>query len=208
MALQPARSQGRVVRRVAYSVLAVLMLCAFALVLRSGLFSTPKRSAVLSPVWHGTGLLHSAGAATYPLFLKIRFERKHEGNGLTASKTNLIGTATICSAGQPVDLELSGTLDAWFAQNGKDVIIYLRTEKSADPKRFFLLYGSWQGADMVLEDRGTIMYFLHPEETEREVSSRSPHQRENSEVVLHYGEKPEFDRLCPQRAGNLAVDRR
>lgn len=114
-----------------------------------------------APVWQGNGILYGANGSAYPLCVKLRFERKHEGFGPANGKTNLIGTASLCTAqNTPLDLDISGSLDAWWLENGKAVTLYFRTGRYSNPKLFFLLYGSWQGTELVLEDRGTLAYFF------------------------------------------------
>ena len=198
--LPPPERQAQIIRKLGYPLaLAGLFALAAVLALHQGLFNRPLRSSAPSPVWHGNGFLRTGNSAGYPLFLKIRFEHKHGGNGFTDGKTNLIGTATICSDSRPLDLEVSGTLDAWFAQNGKNVKLYLRTEKTVNPRLFFLLYGAWRGTDLVLEDRGTIVNLFNSKKSEKELRASTLHG-ENSEITLHYGEKSEFDAFCPAPA--------
>jgi hypothetical protein len=115
----------------------------------------------------------------------------------------LIGTATLCESKLgSVDLDVSGTLDAWFVENGKQVILYLRTERKTNPKLFFLLYGSWQGSALLLEDRGTFGYLL--DGNAFAAAGRAAvwpqtraSRRINSEITLHYAERDEFDNSCP-----------
>jgi hypothetical protein len=45
--------------------------------------------------------------------------------------------------------------------NGKAVTLYFRIERNSSPKLFRLPYGSWQGTELVLEDRGTLAYFFN-----------------------------------------------
>jgi hypothetical protein len=134
------------------------------------------------------------------LYLKLRFERKHEGSGPADGKTNLIGTASLCTAQKtPVGLDISGSLDAWWFENGKPVTLYFRTGRNSNPKLFFLLYGSWQGTELLLEDRGTLAYFF-----DANASGKSPLRpattSRNTEITLHYGKKDEFEALCPAPA--------
>jgi hypothetical protein len=142
-----------------------------------------------APVWQGSGFLRDANGSAFPLYVKLRFERKHEGAGPVDGKTNLIGTASLCTAQKiPLDLEISGSLDSWWLENGKVVTLYFRTERNSNPKLFFLLYGSWQGTDLVLEDRGTLAYFFETS-TDTKSRLRSPVTLKNTQIALHYGEK-------------------
>jgi hypothetical protein len=185
----------------------IVAILVFSLVLgrtaRRWLAETPARSWSAAPVWQGMGLLHAAEGTAYPLFLKLRFERKHQGAGPTVGKTNLIGTALLCEGKRgTVDMDVSGTLDAWFVENGKQVTLYLRTERNANPKLIFLLYGSWQGSALLLEDRGTLGHLLDGNAFERAGRAAvSPQvrasRRINSEITLHYAERDEFDNSCP-----------
>jgi hypothetical protein len=150
-----------------------------------------------APVWQGSGVLHAANGSAYPLYLKLRFERKHQGSGPADGKTNLIGTASLCNAQKtPVDLDISGSLEAWWLENGKAVTLYFRTERNSNPKLFFLLYGSWQGTELVLEDRGTLAYFFKAS-TDAKNRLKPPTLPNNTQITLHYGEKNEFETLCP-----------
>lgn len=162
-----------------------------------GLTDDTGRSWKPAPVWQGNGVL-AANGATYRFYVKIRFERKHEGANPTVGKTNLIGIATICAPHQiAIELDVSGTMDAWWVENGKAVTLYLRPEKKSDPKLFFLLYGSWQGTELVLEDRGTLENFFKTYVRTKNPRRSSKGPMKTAEVTLHYGEKSEFERACP-----------
>lgn len=150
-----------------------------------------------APVWQGNGVLQAANGSTFPLYVKLRFERKHGGAGPTDGKTNLIGTASLCTVQKsPLDLDISGSLDAWWLENGKAVTLYLRTERNSSPRLSFLLYGSWQGTELVLEDRGTLAYFFNAG-TDMKNWQRPPAKVKNAQITLRYGEKDEFEALCP-----------
>lgn len=141
--------------------------------------------------------MQAANGSTFPLYVKLRFERKHEGVGPTDGKTNLIGTASVCTVQKgPLDLDISGSLDAWWLENGKAVTLYLRTERNSSPRLSFLLYGSWQGTELVLEDRGTLPYFFTAD-TDIKSRLRPTATVKNAQIRLRYGEKDEFEALCP-----------
>ena len=118
---------ARLLRNVGYlatGVSTVLILLLGVASLRHWLVN-PKIPWEPAPAWHGTGVLQSAGGAKYPLYLKVRFERKHQGLEPTSGKTNLIGTATICTPQKiRFDLDVSGTVDAWWPEDGKNVVLY------------------------------------------------------------------------------------
>ncbi|MGA2420012.1 MAG: hypothetical protein ABSG69_07995 [Candidatus Acidiferrum sp.] len=102
----------------------------------------PKIPWTPAPVWSGTGVLQAASGGGYPLYLKLRFAAKHQGPEPGKGKTNLIGAATICTPQNALfDLEVSGSVDAWFAENGSNVVLYPHNERNAQPKLAFLLYG-------------------------------------------------------------------
>jgi hypothetical protein len=148
-------------------------------------------------VWQGTSVLQTENGATHPFYLKVRFERKHEGSGPADGKTNLIGIASLCTENKvPLELDISGLLDAWWLENGKAVTLYFRTERTSNPKLFFLLYGSWQGTELVLEDRGTLAHFF---KASGDMKNRPtpPGKAGNTRITLHYGKKDEFEALCP-----------
>jgi hypothetical protein len=136
-----------------------LLLITGPLVLRYRLVRVTRNSWPPAPVWQGTGVPHAANGSAYPLYVKLRFERKHEGSGPAEGKSNLIGTASRCpSPTTPLDVDIFGSLDALWLENGKPVTLYFRTERNSKPRLFFLLYGSRQGTELVLEDRGTLAY--------------------------------------------------
>jgi len=158
----------------------------------------PKIPWMSAPVWHGTGVLQAASGAGYPLYLKLRFERKHQGPEPSKGKTNLVGTATICTPQNALfDLEVTGSVDAWFVENGRNVVLYLHNERSAQPKLTFLLYGSWQGTELVLEDRGSLGNSFNPDGTPKEYAQTRTNARYNSEIKLHYGDRSAFEAACP-----------
>ena len=174
---------------------------ALLLVLRHRLV-TPKLPRTPAPVWHGSGILRAPSGSTYPLYLKLRFERKHRGAAPTDGRTNLIGTAELCTMdGASYDLEVSGALDARRAQNGKPVVLYPRTEPNSGVKRFFVLYGSWQGASLVLADRGSFARFLATAPSAANPSRSTPPANYASDVSVPYGDKAVFDTMCPASAG-------
>ncbi|MGA2813599.1 MAG: hypothetical protein ABSG16_19525 [Candidatus Acidiferrum sp.] len=184
-----------------FSLLAVLVV---AWSLRHALVS-PKTPWPPAPVWHGTGVLHSVDGAAYPLYLKLRFARKHEGLTPTSGKSNLIGTAAMCTPEKKrYDLEVTGSIDAWWAQNGKNVILYLRTERDAEPKLYFLLYGSWRGPELVLEDRGTLAGSFNRAGTAPISPPAPPGSAKNSEIILQYGDKNLWEAACPESPENGA----
>ena len=158
----------------------------------------PKIPWTPAPAWQGTGVLQAAIGAGYPLYLKLRFERKHQGPEPSKGRTNLIGTATICTPQNALfDLEVSGSVDAWFAENGSNVVLYLHNERSAQPKLTLLLYGSWQGTELVLEDRGSLGNSFNPDGTPKAYAPTRTNARHNSEIKLHYGERSAFEAACP-----------
>jgi hypothetical protein len=150
-----------------------------------------------APMWQGNGVLRGANGSAFPLFVKLRFERKHDGAGPTDGKTNLVGTASLCTAQKiPLHLDISGSLNAWWLENGKVVTLYFRTERNSNPKLFFLLYGSWQGTELVLEDRGSLAYFFTAD-SDMKTRLRPPATVKNAQITLRYGQKEEFEALCP-----------
>jgi hypothetical protein len=73
---------------------AFFLLIAAPLLPRRRLANPTRTSWPLAPVWQGSGILHAANRSAYPLYMKLRFERKREGSGTADGKTSLIGTAT------------------------------------------------------------------------------------------------------------------
>jgi len=176
--------------------IALFLLITVPLLLRHSLPRVTRHSWPPAPVWQGSGVLHAANGSSDPFYVKLRFERKHEGSGPTDGKTNLIGTASLCTVqNTAVALDISGSLDAWWLENGKSVTLYFRTQRNSTPKLFFLLYGSWQGTELVLEDRGTLAYFF---KRSTDVTRLNPPSKlKNTQITLHYGEKDRFETLCP-----------
>ena|ERR1700676_1461704 len=80
------------------TLLVFFLLITVPLFLRHRLARATSNSWPPAPVWQGTGVLHGANGSAYPLYLKLRFERKHEGSGPADGKTNLIGTASLGTA--------------------------------------------------------------------------------------------------------------
>jgi hypothetical protein len=178
------------------TLVAFFLLITGALLFRNRLVRVTRNTWPPAPVWQGTGVLREANGSAFPLYVKLRFERKHEGAGPVEGKTNLIGTASLCTAEKiPLDLDISGSLDAWWLEDGKAVTLYFHTEKNSNPKLFFLLYGSWQGTALVLEDRGTLAYFFEAN-TDTKSRLRSPVILKNAQIALHYGERDQFEALC------------
>ena len=174
-----------------------LLLISGPLLVRHRLTRATHNTWPPAPLWQGAGVLQAANGSAYPLYLKLRFERKHEGSGPADGKTNLIGTASLCTTQRtPVDLDISGSLDAWWLENGKAVTLYFRTERNSTPKLFFLLYGSWQGTELVLDDRGSLGYFFKTSENTNS-RIRPPTMLKNAQITLHYSGKNEFEALCP-----------
>jgi hypothetical protein len=178
------------------TLVAFFLLITVPLLLRHRLSRAARNTWPPAPVWQGSGVLHAANGSAYPLYLKVRFERKHDGSGPADGKANLIGTASLCTAQKtPIDLDISGSLDGWWLENGKAVTLYFRTEQNSSPKLFFLLYGSWQGTELVLEDRGTLAYFFKTS-TDKKSQRKPSTTHKNTQITLHYGEKNEFEPLC------------
>jgi hypothetical protein len=198
--VQEPAGHGRQIQVSAWmaTLIAVFLLMTAPLVLRHRIARvTGNTWPPAAPVWQGSGVLHAADASLYPLYVKLRFERKHEGSGPADGKTNLIGTAQLCNAQKtPLDLDVSGSLNAWWLENGKAVTLYFRTERNSTPKLFFLLYGSWQGTELVLEDRGSLTYFFNAS-ADTKSPRRPPTTPKSAEITLHYGEKDQFEALCP-----------
>ena len=57
-----------------------LLLITAPLLFRHRLTRTTHNTWPPAPVWQGAGVLQAANGSPYPLYLKLRFERKHEGS--------------------------------------------------------------------------------------------------------------------------------
>ena len=111
--------------------------------------------------WHGVGKLHSTTGASYGLFLELYPHLEHSRRG-PSSRKNVEGTAKICTPqGQIYAMTVDGYLDAWLDADQKPLTLYLRSLKDAQPKLRADFHGSWQGEELVLDDKGSLaMSFL------------------------------------------------
>jgi len=106
--------------------------------------------------WHGVGKLHSTTGASYGLFLELYPHLEHSRRG-PSSRQNVEGTAKICTPqGQIYAMTVDGHLDAWLDADQKPLTLYLRSLKSAQPKLRADFHGSWQGEELVLDDKGSL----------------------------------------------------
>jgi hypothetical protein len=155
--------------------------------------------------WHGVGKLQSTSGANYGLFLEVTVDlpsgRHSSGMG---SRDNLQGTAKLCTPqGDVYPLRVTGDLKhAWLDAAGKPVSFSLRSLKDAQPRLNFDLYGSWQGQDLVLADKGSMAMSFAPDGRVKGYLRGTNSPSENSAGALHYATESEFATVCNAKTGN------
>src|SRR6266404_8356352 len=114
--------------------------------------------------WHGVGKLQSSSGANYGLFLDVSLYMRSGGRGTTGGRNNLSGTAKLCTPqGEIYPLTVRGYVkQVWLDADRKPVTFYFRSLKDAQPKLNFALLGSWEGQQLILEDRGNMAMSFAP----------------------------------------------
>jgi hypothetical protein len=84
----------------------------------------------------------------------------------------------------------------------KPVTFYFRSLKNAQPKLNFELLGSWQGPELVLEDRGDMAMSLAPDGRAKGHLKGANWPEENTTGTLHYATESQFDAVCGANGGN------
>jgi hypothetical protein len=155
--------------------------------------------------WHGVGKLHSTTGATYVFFIEVSpyLEHSRRGAGGLGPSQNISGTAKICTPqGEVYPVTVTGYLKhAWLDADGKPLTFYLRSKKDATPKLNLDLYGSWQGQQMVLEDKGNWAMSFAPDGHAKGylVGTNSP--AENTSGSLSYAAEGDFTAACGGKGG-------
>jgi len=150
--------------------------------------------------WHGVGKLHSSTGATYGLFMELypHLERGGRGRG---SRQNLEGIAKICTPqGEVYAMTVDGYLKAWLDADKKPITFYLRSRKDAQPKLRADLYGSWQGQELVLDDKGSMAmsFAVNGNAKGYLIGTNAP--TENTTGSLRYATESEFASACGEKA--------
>jgi hypothetical protein len=152
--------------------------------------------------WHGVGKLHSTTGATYGLFMELSPNLARGRRGGHGSRQNLEGTAKICTPqGEVYAMTVDGYLtDAWLDADHKPITFYLRSPKDAPPKLRADFYGSWQGRELVLDDKGSMaMSFLADGSAKGYLKGMNA-PPEDTTGSLRYAAESEFASVCGERA--------
>ena len=84
----------------------------------------------------------------------------------------------------------------WLDVVRKPVTFYFRSPKDAQPKLNFELLGSWQGQQLVLEDRGSMTMSLAPDGGAKGYLKGVNTRKESTTGTLHYATGSEFSPAC------------
>ena len=154
--------------------------------------------------WHGVGKLQSTSGARYGLFLEVNPYMEGGRHGGMGGSNNVSGSAKICTPqGEIYPLDVRGYIKlVWLDVDRKPVTFYLRSKRNAQPKLNFELFGSWQGQQLVLEDKGNMAMSFAPDGSAKGylVGRNSP--AETTSGTLHYATEAEFAEACGARPGN------
>jgi hypothetical protein len=153
--------------------------------------------------WHGVGKLHSTSGASYGLFMELYPHLEHSGRGGHGSRKNLEGTAKICTPqGEVYPMTVDGYLSAWLDADRKPLTLYLRSLKDARPKLRADLYGSWQGEELVLDDKGSIAMSFAVDGSAKGYLIGTNAPTEETTGRLHYAMEGELALVCGGKAKN------
>jgi hypothetical protein len=84
----------------------------------------------------------------------------------------------------------------------KPVMFYFRSPRDAQPKLNFELLGSWQGQQLVLEDRGSMAMSFAPDGSAKGYLKGANSRKESTTATLHYATDSEFSSACSTKNGN------
>ena len=148
--------------------------------------------------WHGVGKLQSTSGANYELFLEVNLYMRHRRRSTTSGIKNLTGTAKLCTPqGEIYPLTVSGYLkQVWFDADRKPVTFYFASLTDAQPKLSFELLGSWQGQELVIEDRGSMAMSFAPDGRAKGYLNGANSPKEKTAGTLHYATEGEFSSAC------------
>lgn len=147
--------------------------------------------------WHGVGKLHSSTGATYGFFMELSpYLEQHRG-GTPGSRQNLTGTAKICTPqGEVFAMTVDGYLKAWLDADQKPITFYLRSRKDVQPKLRADFYGSWQGRELVLGDKGSMAMSFAADGNAKGYLKGTSAPKEETTGRLHYATDAEFASVC------------
>ena len=114
------------------------------------------------------------------------------------------GTAKICTTqGVIYPLTVSGYLkNTWLDADGKPITFYLRSLHDAPTKLNIDLHGSWQGAELVLEDQGNMAMSFSADGNAKGYLHGVNAPTESTTGKLRYAGESEFASLCGQKDKN------
>ena len=150
--------------------------------------------------WHGVGKLRSTTGASYGLFLELYPHLESSRRGRTSRK-NLEGTAKICTPqGEVYAMTVDGYLSAWLDADQKPITLYLRSRKDAEPKLRADLYGSWQGEELTLDDKGSMAMSFAVDGNAKGYLTGTNAPTEDTTGRLHYATESELASVCGGKA--------
>jgi len=154
-------------------------------------------------MWHGIGNLQSTTGAKYGLFLEVTLYVR-SGRRSIGSGNNLSGTAKLCTPqGEIYPLTVSGHIKrVWLDADRKPLTLYFRSAKDAQPRLNFELLGSWEGQQLVLEDRGNMAMSFAPDGHAKGYLRGTNSPGENTTGIVHYATENEFATVCNSKSGN------
>jgi len=158
-------------------------------------------------IWHGVGTLHSSTGATYGFYLELwpyMSSGRRGGGGYYDGHKNMEGRAKICTPqGGIYPMTVSGYLkNTWLDADGKPITFYLRSPKDAPTKLNIDLYGSWQGQELALEDKGNMAMSFSADGNAKGYLHGVNAPAENTTGQLLYAGESEFASVCGQKDKN------
>ena len=153
--------------------------------------------------WHGVGKLQSTSGALYGLFLEVSPDMQYRRHTTMGGSDNLRGSAKLCTPqGEIYPLTVSGHIKlVWLDVDRKPATFYFRSPKNVPPKLHFELYGSWQGQQLVLEDKGDMAMSFAADGRAKGYLKGTNSPKENTTGTLHYATESEFSSACSATSG-------
>jgi hypothetical protein len=151
--------------------------------------------------WHGVGKLHSSTGATYGLFMEVNLYMQSDKQAGYGPRQNLQGTAKLCTPqGEVYLMTVAGYVThAWLDADGKPITFYLRSLKDAQPKLRMDLFGSWQGQELVLQDKGNMAMSFAADGNAKGYLQGQNAAKEDATGRLHYAAESEFATACGEK---------
>lgn len=151
--------------------------------------------------WHGIGKLHATTGATYGLYMEVSL---YTSQGRGRSGKNLAGTAKLCTPqGEIYPLTVDGYLKrAWLDAEGKPVTFYFYSLKNAQPRLRLELLGSWQGQELVLDDKGSMAMSFAADGRAKGYLQGQNAPMESATGRLHYATESAFASACGEKNPN------